>query len=182
MPEKNKETRKSMIGVGLIIVGLLLAFAQFSNFSLGGNLWPLFIIVPGIVMLISAPAGDAGKWVAAAGATVLTTGLILAYQNIFNHFESWAYAWTLLAPGASGAGWVIHGLRYGDTELVSAGRKQINVSAAMFLAGVIFFELILNISGRGIDGLLSGSYALPVIIVGLGVAMLAYQRFSNRDR
>ena len=43
-----------------------------------------------------------------AGMEVVYIGLLLFYQNTFNHFESWAYAWALI-PFAVGIGLVING-------------------------------------------------------------------------
>lgn len=180
MTEKGDDHSKTILGFGLISVGVLVAIARFTNFSIGDNLWPLFIIVPGVVLLMaSASAGSSGKWLSVAGATTTITGLLLAYQNTFDHYESWAYAWALVGPVAIGAGWMVHGLRHDDAELVAAGRKQINRGGALFLAGAVFFELILNISGRGIAGLMTNPIVLPVILIGAGLFFLIWHRRSK---
>lgn len=181
MSNLSNEISKSIIGIGLIAGGAFLALAHLFDLNLSAFLWPLFIIAPGLLILVSARAGNFGKWVSVAGSMVLATGLLLAYQNSFDHFQSWAYAWALISPGAIGAGWLIHGMRYGEPDLVALGRKLINVSAVIFLAGAIFFELIINISGHGIGGLISGPYVAPAIIAGAGVAVLVFQK-SGKNR
>lgn len=181
MSKSGSEISKSVIGVGLIAGGAFLALAHVFDINISAYLWPMFIIAPGLLILASARAGNIGKWASVAGAVVLATGLLLAYQNSFNHFQSWAYAWALIAPGAVGAGWLIHGLRYNEPKLVALGRKQINIGGAMFLVGAVFFELIINISGRGFGGLISGPYVAPAIIAGAGVAVLVFQK-SGKTR
>lgn len=180
MTEKSNDNSKSILGFGLIGVGVLVAISRFTNFDIGESLWPLFIIVPGVAMLLaSASVSSGGKWLSVAGATTTITGLLLAYQNTFDHYESWAYAWALVGPVGIGAGWIVYGLKHQDTELVAAGRRQVNRGAALFLAGAVFFELILNISGRGITGLLHNPIVLPVILIAAGLFFLMWHRRSN---
>ena len=48
------------------------------------------------------------------GGTVATTvGLVLLYQNNTGHWESWAYAWALVGPAASGLGLALWGAAHG---------------------------------------------------------------------
>lgn len=179
MSKPSNEISKSIIGIGLVAGGASLALVQLLDINLSAVLWPLFIIAPGLLILVASRAGSFGKWASVVGTVVLATGLLLAYQNSFNHFQSWAYAWALIFPGAIGAGLLIHGLRYNEPDLVALGRKQINISGAMFLVGAVFFELIINISGHGIGGLISGPYVAPVIIAGAGFAVLLVQRSAK---
>ena len=51
------------------------------------------------------------------GGTVVTTvGLVLLYQDQTGRWESWAYAWALVGPAASGLGLVLWGLRSGNAQ------------------------------------------------------------------
>lgn len=182
MAEKNEDRSKVILGVGLIGVGVLIAIARFTNFDVGDTLWPLFIIVPGaLLMVASAKAGASGKWLSVTGATTTITGLLLAYQNTFHHYESWAYAWALVGPVALGVGWMMHGLRQNDDELVAAGRRQINRGGLLFLAGAVFFELVLDISGRGFGHLFQHPAVLPLFFVGVGAFFLFWQKRSKAD-
>jgi len=177
MDEINQTNSRRIIGGGLVVVGILVAIAQMAGLNLGQTLWPLYIIAPGVVLFaLGARSGDIGKGLTIAGATVTTTGLILAYQNTFNHFESWAYAWALIAPGAAGFGLWLHGRREGDAGVALQGRTLINIGAALFLFGAIFFELIINISGRGMPEIFSGSLVLPGILVIAGLAVVFWPR------
>ena len=75
------------------------------------------------------------------GGTVATTvGLVLLYQNSTGHWESWAYAWALVGPAASGLGMVLWGLRTGHAGQVRNGTWGLLGGLAMFVVGFLFFE------------------------------------------
>lgn len=172
MDSNGGDSSKRVIGLGLVGVGLVIAAARLSGFNAGENFWPLFIIAPGVSLLAySLSAKNAGKWMTMFGMTVTMIGLILAYQNMFNHFESWAYAWSLIAPTGAGIGLMMYGNKNNKAKLVSKGRKMVNTGALMFLIGAFFFEMVLNISGRGMPELFSDSLKLPIILVGVGAAV-----------
>lgn len=110
-------TAFSLIG----LVGLFL-LSQIFGFSLFSILWPLFVIVPGAAFLYFAVTGDkkmAG--LAVAGTVVTGTGLILLFQSITNHWQSWAYAWTLY-PVFVGMALTFMGTRMEDAGTYKAGR------------------------------------------------------------
>jgi hypothetical protein len=97
----------------LVALGTLFLLEQFFDFQLGQWLWPLFIIIPGLLFFVGMLLGgkSAGP-LAIPGSIVTTVGLLLLYQNTFNHFESWAYTWALMpvaVPGASSRRWSITG-------------------------------------------------------------------------
>jgi hypothetical protein len=95
-------------------------------------------------------------------------GLILLYQNIADHFESWAYVWALVFPTAVGLGRMLYGSLKGNKEMVATGGRWALIGAALFLIGAVFFELVVGIGGFGL-----GRFGLPVGLVILGVALLA---------
>ena len=49
-----------------------------------------------------------------------TIGLMLAIQNTFNLWETWAYAWTLI-PTAVGIGLTLQGERLGQPRVIRTG-------------------------------------------------------------
>src|SRR5205807_5797599 len=81
------------------------------------------------------------------GSIITVTGLILPYQNATDHFESWAYAWTLIFPGAVGVGMILYGLVAGRPGNVRAGTRLVGISLVLFLLGVAFFEGVIGIGG-----------------------------------
>jgi GNAT superfamily N-acetyltransferase len=79
---------------------------------------------------------------------VSTVGLVLAWQNMTGRWESWAYAWALVGPTATGVGSFLGGLRTGNPRLRDAGMWQIAVGLALFGGFYLFFELIAYRDGR----------------------------------
>ena len=96
MPPKLSKSPASTIGVVFIVAGILIAIGQNFDPNFGRLTWPLYIIVPGMALLaISLGSKFGNKVLTTLGTTTLSTGLLLAYQNAFNYFENWAYAWAL---------------------------------------------------------------------------------------
>ena len=56
---------------------------------------------------------------AIAGSIVTTVGSVLLYQQTTGHWESWAYAWALVGPGAAGLGMLVYGLLFRPTGYCS---------------------------------------------------------------
>ena len=165
------QDRGISIGIGmlLVVLGVLFLLGQIFGFQLGQWLWPLFIIIPGVICFVGMLlGGKSAGGLAIPGSVVTTVGLILLYQNTFNYFESWAYAWALI-PTAVGVGMLIHGAWSERPALVQNGRRVAGIGIAMFLIGGVFFELVIGIGryGHGISGIL-----WPALLIGAGIALL----------
>ena len=156
------------IGFGLVIGGGLLLISTLLSRS-GAELWPLFILVPGLIFLAVAAFGRPGAAGLFIPGSVLTTlGLLFFVQVATDHFESWAYAWALIW-GAVGVGLLLHGWRTDNSRLAEQGRRLAGIAAAAFLIGFIFFEGF-------IFGDLLGSWlfrvGLPVVFIAAGAFLL----------
>jgi hypothetical protein len=133
--------------------------------------WPFFVIAPGVALFVLALAGDRTE-LAIPGSIVTMVGLLLFYQNSFQHWESWAYAWPLVAPTAVGLGLWIGGIWEGKPHQRRAGQRLVQIGLALFLAFGLFFEGILNVSGFGGMTREVARFALPVGLIGLGGYLL----------
>lgn len=136
--------------VGLLLVGLgaVLFLAQITEVDLLSVTWPFFIIVPGLVMFVAMVMGGKRAAGLAVPASIVTTvGLILLYQNTFDHWESWSYAWTLIFPTAVGVGLAIRGVWGDNPDSVRVGMRMAAVGLIIFVIAGAFFEFVLNISG-----------------------------------
>src|SRR2546421_1524409 len=102
----SRPRQASTVGLLLVLAGAILLLAEFVHIDLGHYGWPLFVIVPGIALLVVSVTsrGFVGEGLAIFGSILTITGLILLYQNSTDHFNSWAYAWALVFPGAVGIG------------------------------------------------------------------------------
>jgi hypothetical protein len=133
--------------------------------------WPFFVIIPGVVLLVASlvrtPPNGVG--LAIAGSIVTTVGAVLFYQQTSGHWESWAYAWALVGPGAAGLGMLVYGLIFGQRDLLGVGARLVAIGAAIFAVGYWYFETIFA-SGRA--PLELGQW-WPVVLVGVGLLALA---------
>jgi hypothetical protein len=155
----NHNTR-NIAAIVLIGVGLM----SLMSMSL---MWPMIIMLPGLIMLAIALWG--GRAGAAAmsipGMFVSGLGGLLFIQNWTGYWESWAYAWTLFVTFV-GMGFMLMGQRLEERTVHSMGNRLAKVGLFLFAGFAIFFELIIGISGGG--GTLGA-----LILVGLGLFLLS---------
>lgn len=151
---------------GLIGLGFLFLGSVIFGYNIF-NLWPFFMIVPGAVMfMVAQRGGPAGLSV--PGAITGGTGLILLYQSMTGHWESWAYAWALY-PVFTGIGLSVMGRNMMNEHMVASGQNSIRFGLLAFAIGWAFFEGMIFNSG-GLGGL-----ALPLALIAAGVAMLYWR-------
>lgn len=157
------------IGGFLILLGIVFLLGQLLNIALWGFLWPFVIIAFGALFFVAMMTGGKdAAWLAIPGSIITMTGLILLYQNSFRQWESWAYAWALIAPTALGIGLYIAG-HWGENEsLKAAGRVLAWVGIAIFLVFGAFFELAFGLFGTRS----TGRVLWPVFLVLLGLYLL----------
>ena len=155
-----------VLGGALVVLGILFILGQLLDISVGRFVWPFFIIVPGVLLFVFAltTGGSASEGLAIFGSVVTMTGTLLLYQNTFDHFQSWAYAWALVAPTSIGLGQIIYGSIKDREQMVVNGRRLTAIGGVIFLVGAVFFELIIGISGFGL-----GRYAGAILLIGLGI-------------
>jgi len=156
-----------VLGVALIFIGALALAGQIFDFDLGRFLWPFFIIVPGALVFISALTGSGDEGLAITGSILTVLGTLFLYQSIFDHWESWAYAWALVGPTAVGLGQTVFGTVKGRPATVTAGWDVLKVGLIMFVIGFAFFELLINVSGFNL-----GLTGWAVLFIALGVFVL----------
>jgi hypothetical protein len=152
------------------VVGALLLLGQVLHVDLEEIAWPLWIILPGAVLLILGLIGGRHAAGLAIPACILTaTGLIFLYQELTGHWESWAYAWALILV-AIGVGQMLFGARAGWPRMVRVGRRLALMGLVFFLVGAAFFEGVLGISGRDFGP--AGRIGLPALVIAAGLALL----------
>jgi hypothetical protein len=160
-----------VFGVLLVGVGALLLVTRLTDVTLGGDAWPLWLVVAGAACLVASFAlpQRQGLGLAIAGAIVTTVGLILWAQETNDAYATWAYAWALVAPTAPGVGTVLYGAVRGDGELVRNGLRSTAVGLALFGGFALFFEGVLGLSGQPIAAI---GDVLPFAVVGLGLLLV----------
>src|ERR1700687_5767765 len=126
-----------VLGGLLVLIGAIWLVGQFVRIDIGHYGWPFFVIAPGLVILFLAltSRGALGEGLAILGSIITVTGLILLYQNATDHFESWAYAWVLIFPGAVGLGMILYGLTANRPGNVRAGTRLVGIGFVGVLGG-----------------------------------------------
>jgi hypothetical protein len=167
----------AVLGAVLIFIGLAFLAVRYLDVFQGADVWPLFIIGPGVALLVLGLfLPNLGMLV--GGSVVSTVGLVLAWQNMTGRWESWAYAWALVGPTASGVGSFLGGLRTGNPRLRDAGMWQIAVGLALFAGFYLFFEQVIGLSG---DPLPLPEWVMPAALIGIGVLILLRGVLGPRD-
>lgn len=162
-------------GAVLVAVGLFLLIVNpFSDGMFADTIhWSLFIIIPGaLLMAVGLLIRDGARAVTTLGAVVLMTGLVLAYQSWAGHFQSWAYAWILVGPVATGLAWLAAGIAHDDARSRHEARPLILFGLLAFVAAAAFFELVVGISGHGLVSKLSWSVVISLCLILAGGAMI----------
>ena len=164
-----------VLGVILVVVGLLAILGRQLDVDVVAIGWPLFVIVPGILLLAGSlfVGGRPGIGLAIPGGIVTMTGLVLAFQNATGTYQTWAYAWALVAPGGVGVGLVLYGLLAGERDSLRAGVPVLLTGLGLFLAFGFFFEGILGMSGNRLPGF-ENAFALGLIVLGVIVLVLGF--------
>jgi hypothetical protein len=170
-----------VVGLILIVIGGLFLAERQLGFQVGRFGWPLFVIVPGIVLLAGSLAAGPreGTGLAIAGGITTMVGVVLAVQNATGLWATWAYAWALVGPGGTGLGLAVYGLVRRQPDVVASGVRSLGVGLALFAIFGIFFEGVIGLSG---PPFLRESDFLPIALVGLGVVLLGWGLLRGRAR
>ena len=181
---RGREDRSGRIALGIILMLLGAAFLASQQFSvnLGEHGWPLFVIVPGLVLVIVGLAvpGEAGLGPAIPGGIITAVGLVLALQDATGAWASWAYAWALVAPGSVGVILTAYGLLHRRGDLLDAGLRTALVGLGLFVGFGLFFENVIGLDrGAGSNVL---SMLFPIMAVAAGVLIVLANLIGGHGR
>jgi hypothetical protein len=166
------------IGLVLVLIGAALFAGQLFDVGIDDIGWPFFVIAAGVAVLVIGlfVANEQGMVI---GGTITTTvGLVLLYQNDTGRWESWAYAWALVGPAASGLGLALWGIRSGNGSDVRNGTWGLLGGLAFFSIGFLFFEGVIGIGG---DRLSLPEWLLPAAVIAIGVVVLGRGLMERRE-
>lgn len=170
-------TGRNTTALALIGLGILFLVVQITGFSFLGMLWPGFVLVPGLVFLYFALSGDASKaGLAVPGAMITGTGAILLYQNLTNHWASWAYVWALY-PVFLGLALVFTGRRSGNERTLHTGDGFVKWGLVGFIGLWALFEIFIF---GGNSQLIST--VVPLALIAAGVVLLMRSRRMGKGK
>jgi len=157
------------LGAILVVIGLLLFAGQFLDIGLGDLGWPFIVIGVGVVLLVLGLFVNREEGMVVGGTVVTTVGLVLLYQDRTGAWASWAYAWALVGPAASGLGMALWGLRDGNRGALRNGLWAFLGGLAIFVVGYLFFEGVIGISGERLP---LPEWVVPAAVIAIGVVVL----------
>ena len=166
---RNRRDANLTVAAVLIVAGVVALVAQLVRVPLGKYMWPLSVILPGVVLVVVGIGlrTQASEPLTVLGSLVTGVGLVLFLQNLTGLWASWAYAWALIAPGAVGLGKLVYGTVRDEPAKAREGWEALRAGLWIFVIGFVFFELVLGISGFGL-----GRQHWPIAVIVLGVVLL----------
>lgn len=172
-----QDRSRLFIGAILILAGAFFLFGELIdmvfNIRIGYYTWPFTIIVPGLLLYLMAFITDekASRGLVAAGSIVSAVGLLLFFQNITGWWATWAYAWAFIFPTSVGLGLMLFGLLRNQNNLVREGWRFTRPGLIILLLGVVFFELLIGISGFQFFGLRWICFPTALILLGIAIIL-----------
>ena len=162
--QTNRSNTGALVGGALLIIfGLLSLAGQIFRGLNWSFLWPLAIIGFGaLFFVLMFTTGKQTAAFAVPGSIVGGIGLVLLFQNITHHWETWSYFWTLIILFV-GAGLYIMGWYGGDAGQRQSGARVMKVGIILFIIFGAFFEMLFS----SFNNLL-----FPILLIGLGVYLL----------
>ena len=153
-------------GSVLLALGLLSLASQFvRNFDFWGMIWPFFVIALGALFFVGMFAsGKSAPGLAIPGTIITSIGLMLFVQNLFGHWESWSYGWTVILMSV-GLGIYIMGRYDGNVQQRQSGVRVMKIGAILFVIFGGFFEMIFN-------SFPFSRFLFPVALILLGVYLI----------
>ena len=166
------------VGLVLVLIGAALFGGQLLDIGIDDIGWPFFVIAAGVAVLVIGLLVANEQGMVIGGTITTTVGLVLLYQNNTGRWESWAYAWALVGPAASGLGLALWGIRSGNGNDVRNGTWGLLGGLAFFAIGFLFFEGVIGIGG---DRLSLPEWLLPAAVIAIGVVVLGRGLLERRE-
>jgi hypothetical protein len=180
-PERPSE-REGMspvaIGLVLVLLGIALFAGQVLDIGIEDIGWPFFVIAAGVAIAVIGLVVADEQGMVIGGVITTTVGLVLLYQDQTGRWETWAYAWALVGPAASGLGLALWGMRRGNAADLRNGLWGLLGGLAIFAVGFLFFEGVIGLGG---DRLALPEWLLPVAVIGIGAVVLGRGVLTRRE-
>lgn len=162
-----------LLGTVFVLAGIVLTLAQLLGLRVIEFGWPLLVIGPGLAITAaaySAPPGRGLGYLAVPGALVLVTGVVLEVQAVTGDWQSWSYAWALVAPGGVGLGLLLAGARERSRRARTVGAVLLAAGATLFIIAEWFFVRVAGVGGPGLGW--GFGLVLPVLVITSGLVLV----------
>ena len=165
---------KSSIGFILIVIGLLGLWGHFVGFGdlNWGNLWPIFVLVPGLLFELSFFSGKSPAGVLVPGGILTTIGLLFFFET-FTHWRFSGNTWPvyILAPAVGIFQLYLFEKPRNNGLLIPVG--ILTTVAAMSFLGITMDNLW--------DLLFNNSLIWPIVLVVVGVIIVIAQASGKQN-
>lgn len=161
-------------GVSLILLGALLTLTQALGLRVIQIGWPLLVLGPGLAITAAAFASPPGRglgYLAVPGAVVIATGLVLEVQAFTGDWQSWSYAWALVAPGGVGLGFLLAGIHERSRRARITGGVLLAAASVLFVLAEWFFVRVAEVGGPGLGW--GFGLVFPALVITFGLLMIA---------
>lgn len=161
------KTKDLLWGVLFILAGAFLLFGKFvsMDFLNISRLWPLFVLVPGLIFELSYFFENKNAGLLVPGGILTTIGILFLFET----YTSWhfaAYTWPVY----------ILGVAIGLFQLYWFGGKQRGLLIPVAILTLVAGCSILTMISRTIFSWFDYSYLLSVIFILLGIYLLIRNR------
>ena len=153
-----------LVGFGLVSLASQI-FRDIINWS---YVWPLAVVVVGALFFAGMFLGGRSvSGLAIPGTIIGGIGLLLLYQNLTSHWESWAYSWALVVIFV-GLGILLAGTYGRDAGQRQAGLKVMKIGFILFIIFGACFEMVFSMDrAPGLRGIL-----FPSLLVLFGLYLI----------
>lgn len=165
----------SMIGLIFIVVGLLGIWGHFFGFKFlnPGVLWPLAVLIPGVLFEISFFSSKSTPGVLVPGGILTTLGLLFFFEIATNwHFSEYTWPVYILAPA----------IGLFQLYLFSKPRQSallIPVGILTLVAGLSFVGMFV---GDLWDLIFNNSLVWPILLIVIGVIIIFAHSSHNQNQ
>jgi hypothetical protein len=179
---EHKKVFNWQLYVGFVLIaagGLFLADQLLADLDLMEKFWPLLIVLLGVTLFLGMlVTRRRGAGLAIPGAVITSLGILFFVQNLFDLWETWAYAWALLIS-AVGVGMLIMNLYIKRLALRRVAGLILGIGLLLFVVFGILFELVFFSSRMDTaSGLFLG---IGLVLFGLFI-LLSRLLFGRRDK
>jgi peptidoglycan/LPS O-acetylase OafA/YrhL len=168
--KENRSNVGALVGGALLIgFGLLsLAGELFRNAGGWSLLWPFTVMLfGGLFFAAMFAAGRDLAALAIPGSIIAGIGLLLLYQNLTSHWESWSYAWALIVVFV-GVGIYIMGWYSRNEAARGSGLRVMRTGLILFVIFGGIFEMLFSIS----HPVGWRNYVFPVLLILTGLYLV----------
>lgn len=161
------KTKDLLWGVLFILVGAFLLLGKFVSldfFSIS-KLWPLFVLVPGLVFELSYFADNRNAGLLVPGGILTTIGLLFLFET-YTGWRYSAYTWPVYVLAVA----------IGLFQLYWFGGKQKGLLIPVGILTLVAVCSILTMISRTFFRWVDYSYAISVIFILLGIYLLIRNR------